>query len=78
MVEPHAPLGPYNPAARRITDESLHSGRLIQPWRGAWMLLACHHDDADARLVGHISDAVPFDALWTAVDSFTVLRRVTP
>ncbi len=37
------------------------------------MLLDFHHDDADARFVGHISDPVPIDALWAAADPFSVL-----
>ncbi len=75
LLEPDNPLGPYQPAAaRRITDESLYSGRLIQDRSGAWVMLAFHYNDDDARFVGHISDPTPFDTLRTASDPFTVLR----
>ncbi len=78
LVEPEGLLGPYDPAtARRITDESLYSGRLVRDRSGAWVLLAFHHDDEDARFVGHVSDPIPFETLRTAADPFSVLRRAT-
>ena len=55
----------------------LYSGRLTHDRSGAWMLLAFHHGDADPRFVGDSSDPIPFAALRTAVDPFTVLRRAT-
>ena len=78
LAEPADLLGPYDPTtARRITDESLYSGRLVRDRSGAWALLAFHYDDDDARFVGHISDPIPFDALRAAADPFSVLRRAT-
>ena len=75
VLEPDSPLGPYDPAAaRRLTDESLYSGRLVQDRSGTWALLAFHHDDVDARFVGHISDPIPFPELRTAADPFTARR----
>jgi beta-fructofuranosidase len=69
LLEPDAPLGPYDPsAARRITDERLYSGRLVRDRRGTWMLLAFHYQGGDGRFVGHLSDPMPFDALRTAND----------
>lgn len=41
------------------------------------MLLVFRHVGGDARFVGHISDPLPFDALWTVLDPFTGLRWVT-
>ena len=67
---PPRPLRP-----RRLTDERLDSGRLVQDRRGPWVLLAFDHDDA--RFVGHISDPLPFHALRTAVDPVALLRPAT-
>ena len=78
LLEPDGPLGPYDPAAaRRITDESLYSGRLVRDRSGAWVMLAFHHNDRDGRFVGRISDPVPFNALRTAAAPFTALRPAT-
>jgi beta-fructofuranosidase len=75
LVQPEDLLGPYDPStARRLTDETLYSGRLVRDRRSDWVMLAFHYDDRDAGFVGQISDPIPFDALGTAADPFTVVR----
>jgi beta-fructofuranosidase len=48
-------------AARRISDESLYSGRIIRDRAGRWQLLAFRNLDADGRFVGELTDPIPFD-----------------
>jgi beta-fructofuranosidase len=60
LLEPDDLLGPYDVRrARRLTNDRLYSGRLIQQRDGTWVLLGFHHDDADGRFVGWISDPIP-------------------
>lgn len=67
LVQSAEPLGPYQPAAaRRLTDESLYSGRLVQDRGGAWVMLAFHYSDRGTRFVGCISDPIPLALLRTA------------
>lgn len=79
LLEPTVLLGPYDVGrARRLTDESLYSGRLVQDRRGEWVLLAFHYDDRDGRFVGWISDPVPLAELRAAEDPYTVIQAVRP
>ena len=78
LVEPESLLGPFTPsAARRLTDESLYSGRIIRDRGGEWVMLAFHHHDREDRFVGWISDPVPFAALRAASEPFSVLSPST-
>ncbi|WP_454042273.1 glycosyl hydrolase family 32 [Cellulosimicrobium sp. Marseille-Q8652] len=52
--------GPYDvEKARRLTDESLYAGRLVQDRDGAWWLFAFHHVDDTGAFVGSLSDPLP-------------------
>ncbi|MEV0230738.1 hypothetical protein [Nonomuraea sp. NPDC050786] len=58
-LEPGDLLGPYDPLkARRLTEESLYSGRVIRDRAGAWVLLAFRHTDDDG-FIGEITDPIP-------------------
>jgi beta-fructofuranosidase len=55
-------LGPFDVAhARRLTDESLYSGRIVRDRSGRWVMLAFVNVDRHGRFVGEISDPIPFD-----------------
>lgn len=52
--------GPYDvEKARRLTDESLYAGRLVQDRDGAWWLFAFHNVDDSGTFVGSLSDPLP-------------------
>ena len=54
---------------------SVDRGGLVQERSGAWEVLGVHQDNAGSRFVGQLSDPIPFDAMRTAVDPFSVVRR---
>ncbi|MGP3919395.1 hypothetical protein [Nonomuraea sp. 10N515B] len=59
VLEPGDLLGPYDPLkARRLTEESLYSGRITRDRGGAWVLLAFRHTDDDG-FIGEITDPIP-------------------
>ncbi|MFI6742282.1 hypothetical protein ACIBI9_56050 [Nonomuraea sp. NPDC050451] len=59
VLEPGDLLGPYDPRkARRLTEESLYSGRLVRDRAGAWVLLAFRHTDGGG-FIGEITDPIP-------------------
>ncbi|TAM68193.1 MAG: glycosyl hydrolase family 32 [Microbacteriaceae bacterium] len=63
MAEADGPLGPFHlENARRLTDESLYSGRVIQDRCGAWQFLA-FENYRKGEFVGRLSDPVPFAEL---------------
>ena len=54
--------GPFQVStARRISDESLYSGRIVRDRSGQWQLLAFRNDDGEGRFVGELTDPSPFD-----------------
>jgi beta-fructofuranosidase len=56
-----SPLGPFDIAgARRLTDESLYSGRIIQDRSGQWVMLAFRNTDDSGHFLGDITDPIPF------------------
>jgi beta-fructofuranosidase len=58
VLEPGDLLGPYDPSkARRLTEESLYSGRITRDRGGAWVLLAFRH--TDDGFIGEITDPIP-------------------
>jgi beta-fructofuranosidase len=55
-------LGPFDIAnARRLTDETLYSGRIVIDRAGRWVMLAFVNAAADGSFVGEITDPMPFD-----------------
>jgi beta-fructofuranosidase len=59
VLAPGELLGPYDPLqARRLTEESLYSGRIIRDRAGAWVLLAFRHTD-EGGFIGEIIDPIP-------------------
>ncbi len=67
--------GPFDiTRARRLTSETVYSGRLIQDTSGRWVMLAFHHVDADGSFVGELVDPVPIT--WNT--DGTALELVDP
>jgi beta-fructofuranosidase len=53
-------LGPFDTSqARRVTDESLYAGRIVQDPHGRWQLLAFHNRGAGGRFAGGLCDPMP-------------------
>lgn len=63
MAEADGPLGPFHlENARRLTDDSLYAGRVIQDRRGDWQFLA-FENYRGGEFVGRLADPLPFAAL---------------
>jgi beta-fructofuranosidase len=62
VADGETPLGPFDVAnARRLTDETLYSGRIVRDRSGCWVMLAFVNLAAGGGFVGEITDPIPFD-----------------
>jgi beta-fructofuranosidase len=66
-------LGPFDvAAARRLTDESLYSGRLVQDGDAGWSLVAFRNTQPSGGFAGELTDPLPVraaaDGRWSVLD----------
>ncbi|MEO7015439.1 MAG: glycosyl hydrolase family 32 [Leifsonia sp.] len=60
IADADGPLGPFHlERARRLTDDSLYAGRVMQDRHGVWQFLA-FENYRNGEFVGRLADPVPF------------------